>query len=259
MDDFDIDLDNMLDSGSNKPVITNTNNNSNKGDRVSLFKDLTIRPKNMDSITFDNTDSKSFAVFDNGNITDEKMKLLKQMCSFLFNLGYVYRSTADNRSAVDKAIREIPGARIKVYKLWSKAKDDNNGFQVESEKTTRLAYELAANYHKKFLEQKDIVRCLNARTVQVLLGPECKTPVSFMLLYTDCGSNGFSKSFKIETAGFTWFPLKIAKDAAISTFNVNNDDFVPTMQKYLKSVGAIKPKEEEKPKTDDLIGSLDEF
>ena len=159
-------------------------------------------------------------------------------CKALFNLGYIYRSQASNRSATDKAIRALPNAKYEIYKLWAKASHDGgDDADVGSEGTNKAAYQAAAFYHKRFLEQKDIVRCIYARDTQLVFGENLNDPVDFILAYTECGSNSFGKTFDIKTARNAWYMFKLAGAGNISIFNVNNKNFVDDFKAYMSSVG----------------------
>ena len=159
-------------------------------------------------------------------------------CKALFNLGYIYRSQASNRSATDKAIRGLPNAKYEIYKLWAKASHDaGEDATVGSEGTNKAAYQAAAFYHKRFLEQKDFIRCIYARNTQIVFGENLNDPVDFILAYTECGSNSFGKTFDIKTARDAWYMFKLAGAGNISIFNVNNKNFVDDFKAYMSSVG----------------------
>lgn len=233
-------------SNYNKNNYSNSNyskNNSwgNKGSNKKsgdLYSDTNISPVAVDLSKFVKSNKKTFAVTDNGAVPEAKLQLLLNTCKALFNLGYIYRSQASNRSATDKAIRALPNAKYEIYKLWSKASHDGGeDADVGSEGTNKAAYQAAAFYHKRFLEQKDIVRCIYARDTQLVFGENLNDPVDFILAYTECGSNSFGKTFDIKTARNAWYMFKLAGAGNISIFNVNNKNFVDDFKAYMSSVG----------------------
>ena len=233
-------------SNYNKNNYSNSNyskNNSwgNKGSNKKsgdLYSDTNISPVAVDLSKFIKSTKKTFAVTDNGAVPEAKLQLLLNTCKALFNLGYIYRSQASNRSATDKAIRGLPNAKYEIYKLWSKASHDaGEDADVGSEGTNKAAYQAAAFYHKRFLEQKDIVRCIYARDTQLVFGENLNDPVDFILAYTECGSNSFGKTFDIKTARNAWYMFKLAGAGNISIFNVNNKNFVDDFKAYMSSVG----------------------
>lgn len=233
-------------SNYNKNNYSNSNyskNNSwgNKGGNKKsgdLYSDTNISPVAIDLSKFVKSNKKTFAVTDNGAVPEAKLQLLLNTCKALFNLGYIYRSQASNRSATDKAIRGLPNAKYEIYKLWSKASHDGGeDAAVGSEGTNKAAYQAAAFYHKRFLEQKDIVRCIYARDTQLVFGENLNDPVDFILAYTECGSNSFGKTFDIKTARNAWYMFKLAGAGNISIFNVNNKNFVDDFKGYMSSVG----------------------
>ena len=228
-------------SNYNKSNYSKNNSWGNKGkgnNDGGIYKDTNISPVAVDISKFVKSNKKTFTVTDNGAVPEAKLQLLLNTCKALFNLGYIYRSQASNRSATDKAIRGLPNAKYEIYKLWAKASHDaGEDADVGSEGTNKAAYQAAAFYHKRFLEQKDIVRCIYARDTQLVFGENLNDPVDFILAYTECGSNSFGKTFDIKTARNAWYMFKLAGAGNISIFNVNNKNFVDDFKAYMSSVG----------------------
>lgn len=257
MEDFD--LDEALASGGEEPKKEtksnyNSNNNS-KGPR--LYEDKNIVAKDPSKLKFKTSNYKTFTYYDNGKVTDEKLNLLKKVATTLFNQGYTYNSSDDTRSKGDEAIRSLPNAKVRLYKLWAKAKGAEQAFQVASETPNRISYEVACGIKKNFLELSDFIRCISARTVQTLLGKDCDEPVSLLLSYTEDGATSFSKGFKIQNAGNLVFPMQIANKCNISICNIGSDKFVDDLKTFLTSTGGntsgvetSKPEVKEEPKAE---------
>lgn len=254
MNEFEIEgVGNLQEAMTQKPEETKPQSNYNKNNYSKnnswgnkgkgnndggIYKDTNISPVAVDISKFVKSNKKTFTVTDNGAVPEAKLQLLLNTCKALFNLGYVYRSQASNRSATDKAIRELPNAKYEIYKLWSKASHDGGeDADVGSEGTNKAAYQAAAFYHKRFLEQKDFIRCIYARNTQIVFGENLNDPVDFILAYTECGSNSFGKTFDIKTARDAWYVFKLANVGNISIFNVNNKNFVDDFKAYMSSVG----------------------
>lgn len=257
MEDFD--LDEALASGgeeSKKETKSNYNSNNNsKGPR--LYEDKNIVAKDPSKLKFKTSNYKTFTYYDNGKVTDEKLNLLKKVATTLFNQGYTYNSSDDTRSKGDEAIRSLPNAKVRLYKLWAKANGASQAFQVASETPNRISYEVACGIKKNFLELSDFIRCISARTVQTLLGKDCDEPVSLLLSYTEDGATSFSKGFKIQNAGNLVFPMQIANKCNISICNIGSDKFVDDLKTFLTSTGdntsgveTSKPEVKEEPKTE---------
>jgi hypothetical protein len=253
MEDFD--LDEALASGGEEPkkeTKSNYNNNNSKGPR--LYEDKNIVAKDPSKLKFKTSNYKTFTYYDNGKVTDEKLNLLKKVATTLFNQGYTYNSSDDTRSKGDEAIRSLPNAKVKLYKLWAKAKGAEQAFQIASETPNRISYEVACGIKKNFLELSDFIRCISARTVQTLLGKDCDEPVSLLLSYTEDGATSFSKGFKIQNAGNLVFPMQIANKCNISICNIGSDKFVDDLKTFLTSTGGntsgvetSKPETKEEP------------
>lgn len=256
MEDFD--LDEALASGGEEPkkeTKSNYNNNNSKGPR--LYEDKNIVAKDPSKLKFKTSNYKTFTYYDNGKVTDEKLNLLKKVATTLFNQGYAYNSSDDTRSKGDEAIRSLPNAKVRLYKLWAKAKGAEQAFQVASETPNRISYEVACGIKKNFLELSDFIRCISARTVQTLLGKDCDEPVSLLLSYTEDGATSFSKGFKIQNAGNLVFPMQIANKCNISICNIGSDKFVDDLKTFLTSTGGntsgvetSKPEVKEEPKAE---------
>jgi hypothetical protein len=236
MEDFD--LDEALASGGEEPkkeTKSNYNNNNSKGPR--LYEDKNIVAKDPSKLKFKTSNYKTFTYYDNGKVTDEKLNLLKKVATTLFNQGYTYNSSDDTRSKGDEAIRSLPNAKVRLFKLWAKAKGAEQAFQIASETPNRISYEVACGIKKNFLELSDFIRCISARTVQTLLGKDCDEPVSLLLSYTEDGATSFSKGFKIQNAGNLVFPMQIANKCNISICNIGSDKFVDDLKTFLTSTG----------------------
>lgn len=256
MEDFD--LDEALASGGEEPkkeTKSNYNNNNSKGPR--LYEDKNIVAKDPSKLKFKTSNYKTFTYYDNGKVTDEKLNLLKKVATTLFNQGYTYNSSDDTRSKGDEAIRSLPNAKVRLFKLWAKAKGAEQAFQVASETPNRISYEVACGIKKNFLELSDFIRCISARTVQTLLGKDCDEPVSLLLSYTEDGATSFSKGFKIQNAGNLVFPMQIANKCNISICNIGSDKFVDDLKTFLTSTGGntsgvetSKPEVKEEPKAE---------
>lgn len=252
MDDFDLDIDGMLDSGPSKPETKPEEKKKSFSKGNSLYKETNIIPKELDTNKFVKSDKKYFTIVDNNNLTKEKMDYLQSVATTLFKKGYIYRSPADERSKVDEMIRAIPEANVEVYKLFENQKMNSSmeRLAVGSKMTTKLAYQIACNYHKTFTKLKDFPRCAFARLTQMLLGEEITSPVDFVIVYTECGSTSFGKSFKIQTAGSVWFVFKITAAASIPVFNINNENFLKSLKTHLD---ATTKKEESSNLVDELL------
>lgn len=251
----DLDFDEMLTSTEIKEEAKKeerTSNSNNKDKEVRLYTDTNIMPKDITKLKFKNTTTKTFTVYDNGKIPDDKLELLKKVANGLFSKGYLYRSPDDSRSKTDEAIRSIDGARVKIFKLFPKANGNDQGYQIESKETTRLAYEIACGVKKNFVELKDIIRCFYARTVQTLLGKDCDDPSNILIIYTPEGTTTFSKAFKVENAGNVIFPMQIAIKSNIPICNLGSDKFLEDLKTILtatSSTGTMEPEvKKEEPK-----------
>nr|DAR73744.1 MAG TPA: hypothetical protein [Caudoviricetes sp.] len=254
----DLDFDEMLTSTDIKEEAKkdeHTSNSSNKDKEPRLYTDTNIMPKDITKLKFKNTTTKTFTVYDNGKIPDDKLELLKKVANGLFSKGYIYRSPDDTKSKTDEAIRAIEGARVKLFKPFSKFTGSDQGYQVESKETTRLAYEIACGVKKNFIELKDIIRCFYARTVQTLLGKDCDDPSNILIIYTPEGTTTFSKAFKVENAGNVIFPMQIAIKSNIPICNLGSDKFLEDLKTILTATGStgtmepeVKQKVQEEPK-----------
>lgn len=267
----DLDFDEMLTSTDIKEEAKKdehtSSSNKDRDKEPRLYTDTNIMPKDITKLKFKNTTTKTFTVYDNGKIPDDKLELLKKVANGLFSKGYIYRSPDDTKSKTDEAIRAIEGARVKLFKPFSKFTGSDQGYQVESKETTRLAYEIACGVKKNFIELKDIIRCFYARTVQTLLGKDCDDPSNILIIYTPEGTTTFSKAFKVENAGNVIFPMQIAIKSNIPICNLGSDKFLEDLKTILTATGSTgtmepevkkeEPKQEvkEEPKKEEFLTS----
>ena len=231
-----------------KPKTTTSSNWKSKNKTESLWNKTDIQGKEIDTSKF-LPSKKEFCIVDNWNIKDDKLELLKKVATYLFNLGYTYRSIGYNKDKIDMAIRSLPNARFKVYKCWPKAKIDSEDAEIGCEGLDPEAYAVCVSYYKNFLTKKEIRRSQLARYTNLLLGPKCIEPVDFILAYTDCGSTSLNKNFNLETGRDAWYGFKLAKVANLSIFNINNKNFTTDFKSYIAAISGSQPKIQEQPAT----------
>lgn len=75
---------------------------------------------------------------------------------------------------------------------------------------TRLAFEIAAEHHPRWAELDEHERQLHARNSHIMLGPDCDTPVLFLVCWTPGG----------RVVGGTGQALRIAKAYSIEVINL---------------------------------------
>lgn len=236
------------DSNDNKPSYNNNKQNykqnyngynkSNfKPKQESLWDKTDFKPMLIDAIKL-----KSFGncyclytYVPKGSTTgidENDYKTLLSVAKSLNTRDYVFRHNQDAENKLANDILNIENIKSESYLPWGK-------FNSKIEKPKRFspskeAYSIALAYHAKFKDIPPAVRAILANTVDTLLGPNCTTPVNFLLCWTECGSEKYKSKMDYSKAGSLPYWLKLCEDANIPVFNFKNKTALNDLKEILK-------------------------
>ena len=88
------------------------------------------------------------------------------------------------------------------------------------------AFEIAASVHKNWGKLSDYVRRLHARNAHIILGPDLKSPSSFVVLWTENG----------EKRGGTGIGWQIAEDYSIPVFNLFDEKQLDALIEFVADI-----------------------
>lgn len=159
---------------------------------------------------------------------EDIIKIFEEVAKKLEELGYTYRS-GGNDSELDQRVSAIMSKK-EVYLPWKGFNDLDSEYNYPSEK----ARDIANKYHPIYNELGFAVQAIVARMSHRVLGPDCLTPVDFLLCWTDDGVETHkARTTKTGTVGQV---ISIANDHNIPVFNFCNFDAKQRFIDYLKTV-----------------------
>lgn len=218
-----------------RPQYQNQNRQFNSGPKkVSLWDKQDFTPAKVDPGTF-KTHSKLFTIKAHSttgtipaSITERFIEISKVLATKSF--GYRYGGRSDDTLQSD--IIKTEGLKTEIYLPWKKFNVD---VKTDHISPTEKAYSIALNSHKVFYKLPPAVRAVISNDVHLLLGEDCNTPLDFLLVYSECGSEALSKQVDYKKLGPIVFLLKVAGDANIPVFNFKNEDAVKRLVDFIKS------------------------
>lgn len=213
----------------------------------NLWEDQNIKALSF-SILDKKYGNKAFSVFyntRNQDIPDEIKTKMTNAVKYLSGQGYNFRAWYSGDDALGCSLaRDFvtpTNQNIQWYIPWKKynEKVPNPTSWVKNE----LAYQLVRGFHKGWDKLPPVVRALCARDVEVFLTADGKHPLTFVLIWTPCGSEELPENPDYQTLGQMAFILRLAKALSIPVFNLQNADVSTRMQALMsgKVPGEAKP------------------
>ena len=132
-----------------------------------------------------------------------------------------------------KEDNENKGYDVETYLPWPKFNEDI--VKPTMGRPNEAAYSIALNLHNSFYEQKESLRAILSRDVNISLGSSGTDAVKFMIIYTPCGSESIGTKPDYRKLGSTVFYLRIAAAANIPVFNVKNAESIKRLSELLKA------------------------
>ena len=231
-------------NGYKKPYTPGNGNYTPKEKTPSVWDMTVFRPEKVD--VENSRQTKTFTVFTHGreDISLDKLESIVKVAKALSKKGYTFRCIGDTRDAVTTEICKIEDIKVEFYLPIRKFNEDVVEFQTKI--PTLKACNIAANYHNLFnmntksnIQLSPIERMKHASRVLVMLGKECDTHLSLMLLVTAGGQTSIvKKDNKIDykSYGNTLFPIQVAEDTNIKIFNFNQQGFGEKISTFISNL-----------------------
>lgn len=200
----------------------------------NLWEDQNIKALSF-SILDKKYGNKAFSVFyntRNQEIPEEIKNKMIAAVKYLSGQGYNFRAWYSGDDILGSTLaRDFvtpTNQNIQWYIPWKKynEKVPNPTSTVRNE----LAYQLVRGFHKGWDKLPPVVRALCARDVEVFLTADGKHPLTFVLIWTPCGSEELPENPDYQTLGQMAFILRLAKELSIPVFNLQNPDVSTRMQ-----------------------------
>lgn len=216
----------------------------------NLWEDQNIKALNP-NILEKKSGNRSFTVYYNSrdtNIPDEIKTKMTNAVKFLSGAGYTFRAwySGDDMlgSSLARDFVTPTNQNIQWYIPWKKynEKVPNPTSFVRNE----LAFQLARGVHKGWDKLPPVVRALCARDVEVMLTQDGKHPLTFVIVYSPCGSEELPDNPDYQSLGQLAFVFRLAKILSIPVFNLKNDNVSSRIQDLINGKA---PAEAPKPET----------
>lgn len=244
-------------SAQNKSNYYRENNQYSRPQR-NLWTDNNIKSLSLSVIQKQYGDT-SFSVYfkvPDESVPEGVQKRLISAVEFLSKKGYTFRAWYPGESKVGKALvdkfKESGNKNLEWYLVSKKYNESvtNPVSMVNKE----IAFQLARGSHTGWDKIPGFVRALCARDVEVILSPDCKRPLRFLLIYSPCGSETLPEKPDYRSLGGSLaYVLKLAKELSIPVFNLHNEG---VGKRLIELVTGKAPADEPTPKSPDVVEDI---
>jgi len=214
------------------------------------YKKDTIESIPADVQSFVRTD-KSFFTYAQDELTISMLEKLDRISDAVNDLGFTLRLSHEQENQLEKMFKTRVN-KTENFLPWKNYEEVTEGVVLYPTKT---AHEISCNLDVKFskkingFKKKEVpesvlveeyqlkrpgIKLFGAQKVHLLLGKDCKTPVSFILIYTECGAETVEKSDYKKTKRAQYF-IDRAEEWNIPIFNIKNPDAEDRLIEYLNT------------------------
>jgi hypothetical protein len=157
---------------------------------------------------------KAYAGIGSRQTPEEVLYLMTRAAEVLARQGWTLRS--GHAPGADQAFEEGAGEHAEVYLPWPKFERDVPILGRAHPRPSPDAVAVAAGHHPGWQHLSPGARALHARNAHQVLGPDLRSPVTFVICWTPDGSLDGSG----RDTGGTGQALRIAASAGITVFNL---------------------------------------
>lgn len=154
------------------------------------------------------------------NTPTKMLQFMSLSARILASYGYILRSGGAN--GADSAFEmgcDLVNGKKQIFLPWPEFNNKVSEFERPSSEAT----EIAQKYHPHWSNLRRGGKALHSRNTHQILGPDCKTPVDFVVCWTN------------KTGG-TQQALRIAKDLNIKIYNLRYEDEYDSFNMFLKTL-----------------------
>jgi hypothetical protein len=205
--DFNLDFDQLMDSGVNYQKITQDSlGNVN-------FEDLPSKPStyNFDRLPYHKGNTKTYAGVGSRETPKEILEKMGEVAKYLDKLGY--KLNTGDAAGADSAFRT----------------NSNNKEVFVAKDATNLTRDIAKEIHPNPSALKDYALDLMARNTNQVFGRDLNTPVDFVIAWTKDGKVGYDG----RPAGGTGQAVEMAAKKGIPVINMANENWREDLKKVL--------------------------
>ena len=217
---------------SNEKPFQDEKDNNNK--KSTLWNKNDFQPEKIDVNKMDRKE-KSYTIayaHDHKSLTDEQTEFLLKLSVALNNKGYTFRTMCGSQDLLQNNIVKSEGLKSKIFLPWKSFNQDiKKPYMCYPEEA---AFNKACAYHKVYNSLPPTIRSILATTVTMLLDKSYTNPASFLICYSECGSETIKKGVDFKKLGNLGFIFGVCKDANIPVFNINNKESVNRLMEKIK-------------------------
>lgn len=177
---------------------------------------------------------RAYAGIGDGKTPDDVLEQFSSIAARLSELGYSTRVTGEKPVS---NYFEKNSLEKELYLPWSPFEVEGEKLESKFSKVTTQAIEIMGEHYQAFKgkewdELKPGVKKIISRNVHLLLGPELKTPVDFLICWTPCGAEK-----RKDISARTWFSgpvISLAHAKRIPVFNLKNPDAMKRLNEFLE-------------------------
>lgn len=240
-DDFLAELEKeeeVLKTSMEQPKTSYGDNKGKPSRGKSLWSNTDIKPKEIKSEWLKKPgDVYCICIPDNREeVPDDIRALFVKIVTSLSGKGYTLRFNGNDTNKLYQDILKIPGLKVETYLPW--VKYNEQAPNIVTKFPMERAYQVACYLIKDFNKKPDAVRAILANVVETTLGKDCSSPVKFMVGYSSCGIEGFSKDVQIDYSSVKNLTdyIRIAHKFALPFFNIGKQDNVKRLSDYIKNL-----------------------
>lgn len=233
------DLLDLLESNE-KPFVTTQqqqrkdfgNRSGNKPQGPSLWDKTDFKVTKLDASLFDKTNHTYSIILVKGEneLPEAIIDRAKNIAVLLNTKGFIYRHGSDINDTFQNMLVKLPEFNYECFMPWKKF----NLMVTATAKLSEKAYNLAFTFQKNYIDRPPTVRAILAKDVQIMLGDECKKPLTMLIVYSECGSDKIVKDMDYKKTGPLYFYFKICAEANIPVFNIKSDESFKQLVNFIK-------------------------
>lgn len=207
----------------------------NKGfqsQKPNLWEKTDFKITKIDASTFDKTKSlySIILVKSDKPVPEAIVEKAKSLAVLLNSKGFKYRHGSDGNDEFQNGLVKLPDFKYESFLPWKKF----NPLVIPDAKLSEQAYNIAFSTQKNFVDRPSTIRAILAKDIQVMLGEDCRHPLTMLIVYSECGSDKISKEMDFKKVGQLPFYFKICAEANIPVFNIKSEESFKQLVNFIK-------------------------
>lgn len=210
---------------------------NNQKPKRNLWEDNNIKALSL-SLLEKKIGNKAFSVFYNSRaeVPEDVQARLVTAVKYLSNSGYNFRAwySGDDMlgTKLTTEFTSTGSQNITWYIPWKKYNEKVP--TPHSRVNKELAFQLVRGIHKGYDKLPPVVRAICARDMEIFLTEDGKHPLTFVLIYTPCGSEELPDNPDYKVLGQMSFIFRLAKALGIPVYNLKHPNVGERLKELLE-------------------------